>query len=137
MLRYGADPFLESRYKDDALQTACLKGAVEIFYYLVDHIAYTPERVASAYELLGSTFLDEHHDSQKTLEYWKAASNIREKYGVSKVVLPPKSQYRYKREFTERTELESLALDLDLMRIQSLLICERILGTVHKDMIYR
>ena len=53
MLRYNADPFLESRYKDDALQTACLKGAAEIFEYLVDHIAYTPERVASAFELLG------------------------------------------------------------------------------------
>jgi ankyrin repeat protein len=42
LLRYGADPFLESRYKDDALQTACLKGAAEIFEYLVDHVAYSP-----------------------------------------------------------------------------------------------
>ena len=40
-------------------------------------------------------------------------------------------------EFVERAGLEALALDLDLMRTQSLLICERILGTVHKDMIYR
>ena len=40
-------------------------------------------------------------------------------------------------ELEERAGLEALALDLDLMRTQSLLICERILGTVHKDMIYR
>ena len=53
LLKYEANPFLESRYKDDALQTACLKGAAEIFEYLVDNIAYTPERVASAFELLG------------------------------------------------------------------------------------
>jgi hypothetical protein len=30
----------ESRYKDDALQTACLKGAAEIFQYLIDTLPY-------------------------------------------------------------------------------------------------
>jgi hypothetical protein len=30
-----------------------------------------------------------------------------------------------------------MSLDLDALRVQSLLICERILGTHHKDMIYR
>ena len=54
-------------------------------------------------------------------------------------ICPPqaKPQYRMAQEFVERAGLEALALDLDLMRTQSLLICERILGTVHKDMIYR
>lgn len=137
LLRYGADPFLESRYRDDALQTACLKGAAEIFDYLVDNVHFSPERVASAFELLGSTFLDEHHDSQKTLQYWRAACDIREKFSLTKVVLEPKVQYRFAREFVNHTELESLSLELDMLRIQSLLICERILGTAHKDMIYR
>lgn len=137
LLRYGADPFLESRYRDDALQTACIKGAAEIFEYLVDYIPLSPERVASAFELLGSTFLDEHHDSQKALQYWKAACDVRTKFGVLKPVLEPKKQYRWAREFGNRAELDALALDLDAMRMQSLLICERILGTVHKDMIYR
>ena len=44
---------------------------------------------------------------------------------------------RYSSEFLERTELESLALDLDALRLQSLIICERILGVQHKDMIYK
>ncbi|CAB4060754.1 unnamed protein product [Lepeophtheirus salmonis] len=105
LLQYGAIPFLKSRYGDDALQTACLKGAWEIFDYLVDHLPYSPERVANCFELLGSTFLDEHHDSQKTIQYWKAACDIREKF--------------------------------DAMRMQSLLICERVLGSLHKDTIYR
>jgi len=137
LLRYKADPFLESKYKDDALQTACLKGAAQIFEYLVDHIPYQPERVASAFELLGSTFLDEHHDSQRALQYWRAAADIRDKFRLAKRVLPAKPQYCWVKEFTTRAELEGLALDLDAMRTQSLLICERILGTVHKDMIYR
>jgi len=137
LLRYGADPFLESRYKDDALQTACLKGAAEIFKYLVDHVPYTPERVASAFELLGSTFLDEHYDSPKALQYWKAACDVRDKFCIAKPVLAPKPQYRNAREFSNRQELEIISLDIDVVRMQSLLICERILGTMHKDMIYR
>ena len=137
LLQYGADPYLESRYKDDALQTACLKGAGEIFEYLVDHVAYTPERVASAFELIGSTFLDEHHDSQKALRYWRAASDLRTKFCLQKPTMPTKPQYNFASEFSSREELEAISLDLDALRIQSLLICERILGTHHKDMIYR
>ncbi len=86
LLRYGADPYLESRYKDDALQIACLKGAGEIFHHLVDTIPYPAERVASAFELIGSTFLDEHHDSQKALFYWQAACNLRKVANLPKLL---------------------------------------------------
>lgn len=34
LLDYNANPHLRSRYNDDALQTACLKGATQIFDYL-------------------------------------------------------------------------------------------------------
>merc|ERR1711983_555762 len=138
MGRFKADPFLVSRYRDDALQTACLKGAAEIFKFLVDNVSgYSHERVASAFELLGSTFLDEHHDLPKALTYWKAACDVRQRFDIVKPILPPKAQYRMTQEFTSKQELEPLALDLDSIRTQSLLICERILGTMHKDMIYR
>ena len=70
LLSYGANPFLESRYKDDALQTACLKGTGEIFQYLINVMPFILERLASAFELLGSTFLDEHHETQLALQYW-------------------------------------------------------------------
>ena len=45
--------------------------------------------------------------------------------------------YRDEVEFRNRDELEAISLDWDKMRIHSLLICERVLGTAHKDMIYR
>lgn len=137
LLSHKADPYLQSRYKDDALQTACLKGASEIFEYLVDNVRYSPERVASAFELIGSTFLDEHHDLQKALQYWRGATDLRSKFGIEKEILPPKEQYHFAVEFRNKTELEAFALDLDALRTQSLLICERVLGTQHKDMIYR
>ncbi len=175
LLQYGADPFLVSRYGDDALQTACLKGATEIFAFLVGEgenagpafaacfgkpptsgVRYSPERVASGYELLGATFLDEHHDSHKTLRYWRKALDVRERHGLVKA---PKARhassspssssstcddsglsvhhYGGAREFSDRAELEAASLDLDATRMQSLLICERVLGTAHKDTIYR
>lgn len=137
LLSYRADPHLESRYKDDALQTACLKGAAEIFQYLTSKIEYSAERIASAFELLGSTFLDEHHDSQRALQYWRMACDVREKAKLTKQIQLPKKQYRYASEFTSRQELDAISLDLDALRLQSLIICERILGVQHKDMIYR
>jgi hypothetical protein len=141
LLQYGADPFLESKYKDDALQTACLKGAAEIFSYLVEHVDYRAERAASGFELLGATFLDEHHDSHKAMQYWRAALDIRDKYDVDKSDVIDDEQenehYGGATEFKDREELDLVALDQDAMRMQSLLICERVLGVGHKDTIYR
>jgi len=77
LLANGADPFLKNRYGDDALQTSCLKGAILIFNYLLDNISYTPERRAEMHELMGSTFLDEHHDIQMALQFWRKAIEIR------------------------------------------------------------
>ena len=67
LLQYGGDPHLRSRYDDDALQTACLKGATQIFEYLIAHVPYSLERISDAYELMGSTCLDEHHDIQQAV----------------------------------------------------------------------
>ena len=77
LLQYGADPMIKSRYGDDALQTACLKVATQIFVYLIQHYPYSKERIADAYELLGSTFLDDHYDIQTALTYWRSALDIR------------------------------------------------------------
>lgn len=40
-------------------------------------------------------------------------------------------------EFTTLNELENIATDVDAMRIQSLLICERVLGINHTDTLFR
>ena len=53
-------------------------------------------------------------------------------FNISASFQLPKKQFRYASEFTTRAELEALALDLDSLRLQSLIICERILGTQHK-----
>lgn len=137
LLEHQADPHLTSRYHDDALQTSCIKGACQIFEYLIDVVTYEPSRIADGYELLGTTFLDEHHDIQAALQYWRKAATIRHDSAVVKIILSPRKTYQNTLEFRTLDELEQVAIDLNAMRTQSLLICERILGTAHKDMIFR
>lgn len=171
-LEHNADPYIRSRCNDDALQIACLRGTIPIFEYLgkrfirfnvkmkiyiihlyrfyslihiilVENVSYSPERLADANELMGSTFFYDHNDTQMALKYWRAAMEIRNSHMVDgkplqkRPVLPKQDTYRYATEFTTLEELNAIALDIDAMRIQSLLICERILGPHHKDTLLR
>nr|BAL61211.1 fem-1 homolog A-like protein [Locusta migratoria manilensis] len=143
LLDHGADPHARSRYNDDALQTACLKGAVQIFDYLIYRVKYDPEALANAHELMGSTFLDEHNDTSTALKHWRIATRIRFTHGVDgeplpkRPVMPPRAAFRYATEFRTFEDLMNVSFDLDAMRYQSLLICERILGPHHKDTLFR
>ncbi|XP_026827953.1 protein fem-1 homolog A isoform X2 [Ooceraea biroi] len=143
LLEHNADPHLRSRYNDDALQTACLKGAIQIFEYLVEKVSYPPERLADANELMGSTFFDDHNDTHMTLQFWRAATAIRLVNSVNETplpkrpVLPKREAYKNATEFSAMEELNSISHDVDALRIQSLLICERILGAHHKDTLFR
>ena len=139
LLEYGADPFAKSRYGDDALQTACLKGAHQIFDFLKNKINYSTERLAEAHELIGSTFLDDHNETRVAMLHWRLAHHIRLREGnyIAKRPVGLRAAYGFATEFSTITELDNIAVDVDAMRIQSLLICERILGIEHKDTLYR
>lgn len=111
--------------------------------FTVDTVAYSPEKLADANELMGSTFFDDHNDTHTALRYWRTAMAIRIAHSVDGVPLPkrpvvPKCEaYKHAKEFSTLEELNTVALDLDAIRIQSLLICERILGPHHKDTLFR
>lgn len=139
----GASPFIKSRYGDDALQTACLKGSEEIFEYLRHKIDYSSERIADAYELLGSTILtgeqqqQQHNNELQAVSFWRKAMQIRLDDNVQKTILPPREAFGNAIEFTTMEELYSIAFDIDAIRIQGLIISERILGYHHKDFLFR
>lgn len=140
LLEHGANPFTKSRYGDDALQTAALKGAFEIFEYLRSKIYYTPERIANALELMGSTILTGEqltHNESQAIAFWRQAMDIRLRDGAIKTILPPREAFGSVPEFTSVEELNLIAMDLDDMRIQSLIVSERILGCQHKDFLFR
>ena len=40
LIEHNADLFKQSKYGDDALQTACVKGALSIFNYLIGQFSY-------------------------------------------------------------------------------------------------
>lgn len=165
LIHYGADYNAKSRYGDDALQTACLKGASHIFAFLIEEIPYSQEKLANAHELMGATFLDEHSDMRVALHHWRKAIEIRtdagkknfHEFSEEKIcvfillqflnillgllpklpIMKPHEAFKYQREFSSAAELENIATDLDAIRIQSLLIAERILGPYHKDTVFR
>ena len=115
-------------------------GATQILEYLVVNVPYSAERIADAYELIGSTCLDEHHDLHMALQYWRKAVEVRYQNSEAPIIkpaLPSAAHFNRAVEFQTMEELENLAGDLDAMRTQSLLICERILGSSHKDAIFR
>ncbi|XP_013786210.1 protein fem-1 homolog C-like [Limulus polyphemus] len=140
LLAHGANPLIKSRYGDDALQTACLKGARQIFEYLIKHGGYSHERIADAYELMGTTFIDDHNDTQNALYYWRKGFEYRQYHRLpnpqpQSVVGKP--SYMVEVQFQTLEDYENLVLDVDARRMQSLVICERILGLSHKDLIFR
>nr|AAM10984.1 AT03259p [Drosophila melanogaster] len=140
LIEQGADPYARSRYGDDALRTACLKGAHHIFDFLKKQLHYTPARLAEAHELMGSTFLDEHNESRVCILHWRMAHHIRAAYSPyieKKPQVPLRTAYENAVEFSTLEELDNIATDMDAMRTQSLLICERVLGLTHKDMLFR
>lgn len=52
-------------------------------------------------------------------------------------VIAPQECYRFQKEFESDEDLGNISADLDLIRLQSLIIAERILGSQHKDTIFR
>ncbi len=139
LLSFGADPFKKSKYDDDILQTACLKGALMIFNFLLESVVYEPERIADAFELMGSTFLLDMHDLGSTLFFWRKALQIRHngrysQYPKTNLFLHPVFDVV---EFNTEEELEAISLNTESLRQQALLITERILGSGHKDTIFR
>ncbi len=139
LLSHGADPSRKSKYGDDLLQTTCLKGSLVIFNYLLEKVSYNPPRIADAFELMGSTFLLDMHDLGSTLFFWRKALEIRHggqyaKYPKSDLYVHPVLDCM---EVDSLEELESVSGDIDTLKLQALLISERILGAGHKDTIFR
>eukprot|EP00092_Neocalanus_flemingeri_P030503 GFUD01033118.1.p1 GENE.GFUD01033118.1~~GFUD01033118.1.p1 ORF type:complete len:651 (+),score=133.69 GFUD01033118.1:226-2178(+) len=139
LVRHGADLFKKSKYGDDALQTACVKGALVIFNYLIEVASFPIERICDAFELMGASFLLETHDMSSSIFFWRKAMelrNVRSGERISKQEMG-KHPVLEVEEFTSEEELEPLFFDQNQMKVQALLITERVLGSLHKDTIFR
>ena len=139
LVSHGADIYQKSKFGDDALQTACIKGAHVIFNYLIEVASFPIERICDAYELMGASSLLEKHDMSSTVFFWRKAMELRNVRNGGRIEKPKMGLHPVLgvEEFTLEEELEPLFLDRSLMKVQALLITERVLGSLHKVTIFR
>ena len=135
LIENGADLLKKSKYGDDALQTASVKGALSIFNYLLDVTDFPLERICDAFDLMGASFLLETQDISSTLFFWRKSLELRAGGLMRKQVRPHPVLGIV--EFQTEEELEQLLFDMNGMRLQALAVTERVLGCLHKDTIFR
>ncbi|XP_026464179.1 protein fem-1 homolog CG6966 isoform X1 [Ctenocephalides felis] len=138
LLEHGAVMDVDS-YGMTPLMTASVTGHSRIVEHLINLPCVTREDRIAALELLGATYVDKKRDMLGALELWKRAMN--ERYHSSlppipHVVSTPVPAYDYAREARDAQTLEELMADPDEMRMQALVIRERILGPAHPDTSY-
>ncbi|CAH1796087.1 unnamed protein product [Owenia fusiformis] len=127
---YGMTPLL----------AAAVTGHTNIVEYLTDSVHCDKAERIDALELLGATYVDKKRDMLGGLHYWRQA--MEERFS-DPIHLMPKPEtlskiaaYENATEVTNRLQLDELISDPDDMRMQALLVRERILGPAHPDTSY-
>ncbi|XP_007895570.1 protein fem-1 homolog C [Callorhinchus milii] len=139
LLKYGAR-MEKDGYGMTPLLSASVTGHTNIVDFLTQHPQTSKVERINALELLGATFVDKKRDLLGAMKYWKRAMDMRYS-DIARVLGKPEPKelvmaYDYTKEVTTVEELEALIADPDEMRMQALLIRERILGPSHPDTSY-
>lgn len=125
--------------------TPLLAASVTGHLHIVEHLIGQRDLVGKqeridALELLGATFVDKKRDMLGALGLWKRAMEERYQEGVlvipKALVSSPISAYENTLEVESVEALEEIISDPDSMRMQALLVRERILGPAHPDTSY-
>lgn len=126
---YGMTPLL----------AASVTGHIAIVEHLIGLAAVQRADKIAALELLGSTYVDKKRDMVSALGLWRRA--MQNRYEQVPVMpkpgdVTPVPAYDNAAEVTDIAALDDLVLDPDAMRMQALVIRERILGPAHPDTSY-
>ncbi|XP_034230076.1 protein fem-1 homolog CG6966 [Thrips palmi] len=139
LLSHNAKMDVDS-YGMTPLLTASVTGHAHVVQYLIEqeNLVSQKEKV-DALELLGATYVDKKRDMVGALNYWKSAMN--ERYNGRNELPKPFQKstveaYDHVKEIREPHQLDDLLSDPDEMRMQALVIRERILGPAHPDTSY-
>lgn len=140
LLEHGAKMDVDS-YGMTPLMAAAVTGHNHIVEYLIQipNLVNRKERI-DAIELLGATCVDKKRDMIGALELWKIALLERYFYHPKHPIPKPRSQkvaaYDNVIEVDDIDNLDDLLADPDQMRMQALVMRERILGPAHPDTSY-
>ncbi|XP_075145855.1 protein fem-1 homolog CG6966 isoform X2 [Haematobia irritans] len=136
LLKHGATMEVDY-YGMTPLLAASVTGHVPIVEHLITLPCVTRESRIDALELLGATYVDKKRDMVSALSLWRRAMEERNlEPKIPKKVHEPIAAYEYVTEVTTIEDLEELVLDPDEMRMQALVIRQRILGPTHPDTSY-
>lgn len=151
-----------THFGDTVLRTAGLYNAYNVLQYIQNSstcsYAFSAREVCEAYELLGAaisfkirpggaangmptgTGAGDNVPTSSTepwriMAYWSVALKLRlesDLYKTPEDVAPPKRHYKYMREFCTQVDVDAFHYDGRYVRLQSLIIMERILGQRHE-----
>ncbi|XP_016935686.1 protein fem-1 homolog CG6966 [Drosophila suzukii] len=136
LLKHGATMDVDF-YGMTPLLAASVTGHMPIVEHLITLPCVSRESRIHALELLGATYVDRKRDMAAALTLWRRALEERAlEPPLEKKVQEPVPAYEMVREVTSVEELEEMVLDPDEMRMQALVIRQRILGPTHPDTSY-
>ena len=127
---YGITPLL----------AASVAGYSKIVEFLISLTGCTKAEKIDALELLGATYVDKKRDMLGAINFWRQAMEERYSDDCSPIPKPSPeltiAAYENSREVVSLEQLDELISDPDDMRMQALLVRERILGPAHPDTSY-
>jgi ankyrin repeat protein len=134
------------------LRLAALHGMDNIIQYFgsgkfIDHakpeIAFKIEKVdiVESIELMGCWYVDRKKDLTKAIRSWSWASFLRypekeDRKRIEKKEISPRKELNFQKEANSPTEINELLADINKLRLNSLLIRERILGPKNPQTIH-
>ncbi|KAK2140625.1 hypothetical protein LSH36_1289g00007 [Paralvinella palmiformis] len=120
------------------LIAAAVTGHTRVVEYLIRREYCAPVQKVEALELLGATYVDKKRDMSGALKYWRMAlsERIGENMPEKSSHTSPVAAYENATEFRTEEDLNNIVSDPDAMRMQALLVRERILGPAHPDTSY-
>lgn len=126
---YGMTPLL----------AASVTGHLSIVEHLITLSTVKRDDKIAALELLGATYVDKKRDMISALSFWRRA--MEDRYNVEPKIrkptkIEPVPAYDNAIEVNDINALDDLVMDPDAMRMQALVIRERILGPAHPDTSY-
>ena len=127
-------------YGMTTLVSAAVVGHKNVVEYLIGRPSCSLEERINALELLGATYIDRKHNLVEGLRLWERAT--RDRSVDSEILVPkivqcsPVATMLDTNEFRTLDELRGMADNPNEIRVQALLVRERILGAAHPETSY-
>ncbi|XP_077556474.1 protein fem-1 homolog CG6966 [Haemaphysalis longicornis] len=136
LLEHGARAERDA-YGLTPLLAAAVTGHAPVVEFLAARADCPREQRLEALELLGATFVDKKRDSPRALALWRRALEERcLDPPLPKPSRPTTAAYGHAVEASSPADLDDLLCEPDQMRMQALLVRERVLGPAHPDTAY-